>query len=107
MDEEDMINDHVYDVHNVNGISAMTPVQKIKVDTAQPFTLPSLLEIELSGPDKRSSQVHSIYSRCVARAVVSKTNNKSIADLIECRSQELMRLSKELISTRTSRASGI
>ena len=27
MDEEDMINDHVYDVHNVSGISAMKPVQ--------------------------------------------------------------------------------
>ena len=63
----------------------MKPVQKTKVDT-----LPNLLEIELSGPDKRSSQVQSVYTRCVARCVVSKTNNKSTADLIECRSQELM-----------------
>ena len=44
MDEEDMINDHVYDVHNVSGISAMKPVQKIKVDTGIDFTLPNLLE---------------------------------------------------------------
>ena len=90
MDEEDMINDHVYDVHNVSGIRAMKPVQKIKVDAQLPFTMPNLMEIELSGPDKRSSQVHSIYTRCVARSVVSKTNNKGTADLIECRSQEFM-----------------
>ena len=74
----------------------MTPVQKIKVDATQPFELTENLGLELAGPDKRCSLVHSIYSRCVARVVVSKTNNKSTADLIECRSQEIM---KELKKT--------
>ena len=75
MDEEDMINDHVRDVHNVNGIRVMRPVQRIKVDTKIGVTLPNLLEIELSVPDKRSSQIHSLYTCSVARNVVTKTNN--------------------------------
>ena len=54
------------------------------------FLLPSLLDIEVSGPDKRTTTIHSLYTRSVARNVVTKTNNKSTADLIKCRSQDFM-----------------
>ena len=91
MDEQEQIDDHVRDVHGVeNGINSMKPVQRIEVDTKIAFTLPSILEIEISGPEKRKTMIHSLYIRSVARNVVNKTNNKSTADLIECRSQEFM-----------------
>jgi hypothetical protein len=69
----------------------MTPVQRIEVDTKLEFKLPELLDIEIYGPDKISTRSHSHYTRSVARNVVTKTNNKSTADLIECRSQDFMR----------------
>ena len=52
MDEDDMIDDHVRDVHVVNGVQSLTPVQRIEVDTKIAFTLPSMLEIEVSGPEE-------------------------------------------------------
>ena len=85
-----MIEEHIGEVHNVAGIEALRPVQRIEVDMKITFALPSLLEIEVSGPDKRTTTIHSLYTRSVARNVVTKTNNKSTADLIECRSQEFM-----------------
>ena len=85
-----MIDEHVRQVHNIAGIESMRPVQRIEVDTKIEFILPSLLDIEVSGPDKRTTTIHSLYTRSVARNVVTKTNNKSTADLIECRSQDFM-----------------
>ena len=68
----------------------MRPVQRIEVDTKAEYVLPSILDIEIFGPDKRGTTIYSLYTRSVARNVVSKTNNKSTADLIESRSQDFM-----------------
>ena len=62
----------------------------IKVDASQEFKLSGLMDIELSGPDQRGLQIHSIYTRSVKCAVVSKTNNKKTADLMEDQSQVFM-----------------
>ena len=50
MEEDEMIDEHIKDVHKVNGLGAMTPVQRIEVDTKLEYTLPDLLDIELKGP---------------------------------------------------------
>ena len=90
MEEDEMIDEHVKEVHKVNGISAMTPVQRIEVDTKLEFTLPELQDIELMGPDKRATKISAVYTCCVARKIVTKTNNKNTADVIESTSQSLM-----------------
>ena len=87
LEEDGEIDEHVKDVHGlVNGIGSLSQIQKIEVDTKIAFSLPSILEIEISGPEKRKGMIHSLYIRSVSRNVVNKTNNKSTADLIECRS---------------------
>ena len=68
----------------------MKPVQVIDVDTKIPFNLPSLLDIELVGPDKRTQVINSIHTRSVARGVINKTSNKNTADLRDSRSKEFM-----------------
>ena len=40
MDEDDMIDDHVRDVHDVDGIESMKPVQRIEVDTKLEMSSP-------------------------------------------------------------------
>ena len=90
MEEEGIIDEHVRQVHNISGIEAMTPVQRIEVDTKVNFEIPDLLDLEVSGPDKRATKIDSLYIRCVARHVVTKTNNKCTSDLIACRSQEFL-----------------
>ena len=90
MEEEGIIDEHVRSVHNISGIEAMTPIQRIEVDTKVSFEIPDLLDLEVSGPDKRATKIDSLYTRCVARHVVTKTNNKSTSDLIACRSQEFL-----------------
>ena len=76
MEEDGVIDEHVREVHNIAGIESMKPVQRIEVDTKAEYVLPSLLDIEIFGPDKRGTTIHSLYTRSVARNVVSKTNNK-------------------------------
>ena len=83
MDEDGLIDEHVREVHGVPGIPSMTPVQRIEVDAKQEFNLPDLLDIEIAGPYKRNTKINSVYTRCVSRNVVNKTNNKSTADLVE------------------------
>ena len=90
MQEEGIIDEHIRQVHNISGIEAMTPVQRIEVDTKVNFEIPDLLDLEVSGPDKRATKIDSPYTRCVARQVVTKTNNKCTSDLIACRSQEFL-----------------
>ena len=61
MQEQDEIDDHIRNVHGiVGGVISMKPVQIIEVDTKIAFTLPSLLEIELVGPEKRKALINSI-----------------------------------------------
>ena len=43
------------------------------------------------GPDKRATKITAVYTRGVARAIVTKTNNKDTADLIETESQRFMK----------------
>ena len=90
MDEDGLIDEHIREVHDVPGIPAMKPIQRIEVDAKQEFSLPDLLDIEIAGPDKQNTKVNSVYSRCVSRNVVNKTYNKSAADLVESRSQDFM-----------------
>ena len=58
MEEDEMIDEHVKAVHDINGISAMTPAQRIQVDAKMEFSLPELQDIEIMGPDKRVSKIH-------------------------------------------------
>merc|ERR1712030_259846 len=90
MDEEDQITYHLNDVHGIAGITALKPVQLIKIDASQEFKLPDLMDIELSGPDQRGLQVNSIFTRSVKSGVITKTNNKKTADLMEDQSQVFM-----------------
>merc|ERR1712237_73682 len=86
-----MMDEHVNEVHNINGLSSMKPAQKIQVDAKMEFTLPDLQDIEILGPDKREAKITSCYSRCVSRAIVSRTNNKQTANLIDSESQKFMK----------------
>ena len=63
MQEEGIIDEHVRQVHNISGIEAMTPVQRIEVDTKVNFEIPDLLDLEVSGPDKRETKI-SLHSLC-------------------------------------------
>ena len=82
MAEEPRIEEHIEDVHGIEGgIETLKPMQVIEVDTKIAFTLPSLLEMELLGPDKRATLIKSVYILCEARNVITKTTNKNHADL--------------------------
>ena len=87
--EQDEIDEHINNVHGIaGGVLTMKPVQIIEVDTKIPFTLPSLLEIELVGPEKRRTLINSVYTRSVARNIINKTPNKNTADLNLSRSKD-------------------
>ena len=52
------INEHVEEVHGfTDGVDGLKENQIIEVDSKIAFTLPSLLDIELLGPDKRKSNL--------------------------------------------------
>ena len=91
MQEEGIIDEHVRQVHNISGIEAMTPVQRIEVDTKVNFEIPDLLDLEISGPDKRANKLLSLFNRAVTSKVISNTNNRSNADLFGHRSQEFLK----------------
>ena len=91
MIEQDKIDEHINNVDGVEeGATSLKPIQEIDVDTKITFSLPSLLDIELVGPDKRIQVIHSIYTCCVSRGVINKTSNKNTADLRDSRSREFM-----------------
>ena len=101
MTEQDKIDEHIKDVHGIEeGATSLKPLQQIEVDTKLTFSLPSALDIELVGPDKRAQVVHSMYTRCVSRGIINKTSNKNTADLSESRSREFM-IELEKNSTKT------
>ena len=91
MMEQEEIDEHINNVHGVEGgVTTLKPVQIIEVDTKIAFTLPSLLEIELVGPDKRTTMINSVFTRSVARNIINKTSNKNTADLNLSRSKDFM-----------------
>ena len=95
MDEDGLIDEHFRDVHNITGVPAMMPLQQIEVDAKQDFTLPDLTDLEISGPDKQSAKIDSVYVRSVARSVITKSYNKGCADLVASKSQDfILKLSK-------------
>ena len=54
--EQPAIDDHVETVHGfTDGVETLKENQIIQVDSKVTFTLPSLLDIELLGPDKRKN----------------------------------------------------
>ena len=57
MQEDGIIDEHVRQVHNISGIEAMTPLQRIEVDTKVNFEIPDLLDLKVSGPDKRATKL--------------------------------------------------
>ena len=80
--EQPAITDHIEDVHGVEeGIESLKEMQVIEVDTKIAFSLPSILDIELMGPDKRANLFNSVYLNCVSRNVVRKSTNKDQSDL--------------------------
>ena len=87
--EQPEIKYHLKDVHGIT-FNSLKPVQVIKVDTTHEFKLPGIMDIELSGPDQKALQINSIYTRSVKSGVVTKTNNKRTADLMEDQSQVFM-----------------
>ena len=85
------IDEHVEDIHGfTNGVDELKEDQRIQVDSKIAFTLPSLLDIELMGPDKRKSKFHEVYVICVARDILKKNSNEANSDLNRSRSVEFM-----------------
>ena len=87
--EQDQIRHHLNDVHGIK-YNSLKPVQEINVDKSLEFKLPGIMDIELAGPDSRGLQINSIFTRSVKSGVVTKTNNKKTADLMEDQSQVFM-----------------
>jgi hypothetical protein len=87
--EQDQIKKHLKDVHGAR-IAIMKPIQEINVDKKLEFSLPDIMDIELAGPDSKRLKINSIFTRSVKSAVVTKTNNKKTADLMEDQSQVFM-----------------
>ena len=90
MDEDGFIDEHYRDVHNIPGVPAMRPLQEIEVNAKLDFVIADLTDLEISGPDKQNAKIESIYTRCVARGVITKSYNKSCADLMASKSQDFM-----------------
>ena len=89
--DQDDITEHLEDVHGVKGgATKLHPFREITVNTALPFELQKLGEIENFGDDKKSEIVKSIYVYCQSRGVISKTNDESEAFLKEERSRDFM-----------------
>ena len=89
--EQPAIDDHVETVHGfTDGVEALKENQIIQVDSKITLTLPSLLDIELLGPDKRKSAFKNIFITCVARDVFKQSTNEANSDLNRSRSIELM-----------------
>ena len=91
MMEQEEIDEHINNVHGVvGGVTTLKPVQVIEVDTKIAFTLPSLLDIELVEPDKRTTMINYVFTRGVARNVINKTSNRNTEDLNLSRSKDFM-----------------
>ena len=85
------INEHVEEIHGfTDGVDGLKEDQIIEVDSKIAFTLPSLLDIELLGPDKRKSKFHEVYVTCVARDILKKNSNEANSDINRSRSVEFM-----------------
>ena len=92
IDDTDDANDHVEEVHGVKGgPTRLKPFQEVAVNENLQFEIKKLGEIENYGDDKKLEMLRGLYINCQSRAVISKTNDKSEAFLIEARSQEFMR----------------
>ena len=91
MDKEGIIDQHLRQVHGIKGIQALTPAQEIVVDTAKPFDCTDLLDLEISGPNKRANKLLSLFNRAVSSKVISNTTNRKNADLFGHRSQEFLK----------------
>ena len=89
--EQPAIDDHVETVHGLtDGVETLKENQVIQVDSKITFTLPSLLDIELLGPDMRKNKFANLYMICVARDVLKKSSNEANSDLNRSRSIEFM-----------------
>ena len=89
--EQPAIDDHVETVHGfTDGVEMLKENQIIQVDSKITLTLPSLLDIELLGPDKRKNAIRNIFMTCVARDVFKQSTNEANSDLNRSRSIELM-----------------
>ena len=84
------IDEHFREVHNIPGVHSMKPLQLIEVDAKQDFNIPDLSELEILGPDKQIAKINSVYTRSVARGMLTKSYNKSAADLVASKSQDFM-----------------
>ena len=71
--EHPAITDHIEIVHGIeDGIETLSEFQVIQVDSKISFVIPSLLDIELLGPDIRKNKLDNVYIICVARDVIKK-----------------------------------
>ena len=75
--EQDQINEHYLNVHNIEGVTSLSPLQAIEVDSKVAFALPSLLKIEGAGPDRLKQIITSVYYRCVSRGVIHNSTKPS------------------------------
>ena len=71
--QQEQIDGHCEIVHGISAPESLKPVQKIEVDSKLTYTLPSALDIEHVGSDKRAQIIHSIFTRSVFRGV-NKSN---------------------------------
>ena len=98
--EQPAIDDHIETVHGiVNGIKTLKEHQVIQVDSKINFVLPSLLDIELLGPDMRKNKLDNMYMICVSRDVLKKSSNEANSDLNRSRSIEFMEELKKTCNT--------
>ena len=90
--EQDHITEHSREVHGIEGgITSLSPLQEIEVDSSITFTCPSLLQIKESGPDRRKQIVTSVFYRCTSRGVITNSQtNRGFSDLKPSRSKEFM-----------------
>ena len=85
------IDEHVEEIHGfTDGVTELSQKQTIEVDSKIAFNLPSLLDVELLGPDKRKNKFNEVYVACVARNIIKQNANEANSDLNKSRSAEFM-----------------
>ena len=87
---QDDVDEHVMNTHGISSPNVLKPLSTIEVDTKIPFVLNSAHDIEQVGSDRREQIFHEIFTRSVARGVITKSTSKDAADLNENRSYEFL-----------------
>ena len=89
--EQPAIDHHMDDIHGIeDGVVTLTEKLVIEVDPKSVFTLPSLLDIELLGPGKRTNLIKSVFTNCMARGVFKNNPNPDQSYINPNRSNDFM-----------------